>query len=390
MKDETKAITASRSPAVTQKMVNPPVFKTSTVVFESVSDMNHAIANQRNHVPFYGRRGTPTSFAFCEAMTELEEGAGTAVYPSGSAAIAHSILSFSKTGDHILVVDNVYEPTRDVCDKFFSGLGISTTYFDPLDLEKFESLIRPETKVVFLESPGSITMEIMDIPALCEIAHKHDIVVMCDNTWASPVLFKPLNYGVDVSIHSATKYIAGHSDIMMGIATSVEKHWPVLRENSYLMGQCTSPDDLYQALKGIRTLPTRIRQHEKNALEVAQWLIERPEVARMIHPAFDSCPGHEVWKRDFDGSNGLFSFTLAYGNTAAVHAFVDNLKHFKLGYSWGGFESLIMFYTNLDKKRHTQHIANDLPLIRLHIGLEHPSDLIADLERAFLIFNENV
>ncbi len=296
-------------------------------------------------------------------------------------------MSFLKSGDHLLMVDSVYEPTRALCDNLLAGFGIETTYYDPLIGAGIVDLIKENTKVLFLESPGSITMEVQDVPTLSAIAHDHDMVVMLDNTWASPINSRPFDMGVDISIQAATKYIVGHSDVMIGTATANEKCWDQLRENSYLQGQCTSPDDVYLASRGLRTLAVRMAQHEKNALQVANWLAERPEVDSLRHPAFPSCPGHEFFKRDFSASNGLFSFILKEGNQRAVTAFVENMKHFKMGFSWGGYESLILGVFGIDKLRSATQWDSSKPLIRLHIGLENVDDLIADLEAAFVRFN---
>lgn len=383
MKKDTKLINAGRQSKWTRGVVNPAVERASTVVFDSVKAMKHATANRGNQVLFYGRRGTSTSFAFSDAMNELEGGEGCAIYPSGTAAITNAILSFVKTGDHILMVDTAYEPTRDFCDKMLKNLGIETTYYDPLIGKNIETLIQPNTSLVFLESPGSITMEVQDVPGIAEVAHKHNCIVMLDNTWGAGVNFKPFDYGVDVSVQAATKYIVGHSDVMLGTATTTSEHWEQLRENSYLMGQCTSPDDLYLAMRGIRTLSVRLKQHQESALKVANWLAEREEVDTILHPAFDSCPGHEYFKRDFEGSNGLFSFTLTRGDQASLNALLDGMHHFKMGYSWGGFESLILGNTNVGRIRSATHWEHPFPLIRLHIGLEDVDDLIDDLSKGF-------
>jgi cysteine-S-conjugate beta-lyase len=390
MKKETKFVNAGRQSKWTRGVVNPPVERASTVVFESVKEMKHATINRGNQVLFYGRRGTSTSFAFSDAMTELEGGAGCAIYPSGTAAITNAILSFVKTGDHILMVDTAYEPTRDFCDKMLKNIGVETTYYDPLIGKDIESLIQDNTTVIFLESPGSITMEVQDVPAIAEVAHQHNCIVMLDNTWSAGVNFQPFDFGVDISIQAATKYIVGHSDVMLGTAIAKEEHWEQLRENSYLMGQCTSPDDLYLAMRGIRTLGVRLKQHQENALKVAHWLATRDEVDVILHPAFESCPGHEIFKRDFTGGNGLFSFVLKRGDQASVNALLDGMHHFKMGYSWGGFESLILGNTNVGRLRTATQWPYEQPLIRLHIGLEDVDDLIEDLEKGFERLNTSL
>lgn len=383
MKKETQIVSVGRDKKWSKGVINPPVFRASTVVFDTMEEMRFAIKNRANGEMFYGRRGTPTHFAFQAAIAELEGGVGTALYPSGSAAISGALLSFLKAGDHLLMVDSAYEPTRDLCDKMLKGFGIETTYYDPMIGDGIAALIRPNTKVLFLESPGSITMEVQDVPTLSRIAHQHNIVVMLDNTWASPINSRPFEMGVDISIQAATKYIVGHSDVMMGTATANNQYWDQLRENSYLMGQCTSADDVYLASRGLRTLGIRMAQHEQNALKVANWLATRPEVDHIRHPAFETCPGHEFFKRDFSASNGLFSFVLKQGNLKSVTAFVENMEHFKMGFSWGGYESLILGVFGIDKLRTATQWDNSKPLIRLHIGLENPDDLIADLSGGF-------
>lgn len=387
MKKETQIVSVGRDKKWTKGVVNPPVFRASTMLFETMEELNFAAKNKANGEMFYGRRGGPTHFAFQAAIAELEGGVGTALYPSGSAAINGALMSFLKAGDHLLMVDNAYEPTRSLCDSLLANFGIETTYYDPLIGAGIRELIQPNTKVLYLESPGSITMEIQDVPTLSGIAKENNIIVMLDNTWASPINSRPFDMGVDISIQAATKYIVGHSDVMMGTATANEEHWPQLRENSYLLGQCTSPDDVYLASRGLRTLGVRMAQHEKNALKVANWLSTRPEVDHLRHPAFPTCPGHEFFERDFSAANGLFSFVLKEGDVASVTALIENMSHFKMGFSWGGYESLILGVFGIDKMRTVTQWDSSKPLIRLHIGLENPDDLIADLEAAFVRFN---
>jgi cystathionine beta-lyase len=387
MKKETQIVSLGRDKKWTKGVINPPVFRASTMLFETMEEMRFATKNRANGEMFYGRRGGPTHFAFQAAIAELEGGVGCALYPSGSAAISGALLSFLKAGDHLLMVDSAYEPTRALCDNLLAGYGIETTYYDPLIGEGLKDLIQENTKVLFLESPGSITMEIQDVPTLSRIAHENDMIVMLDNTWASPINSRPFDMGVDISIQAATKYIVGHSDVMMGTATANEKYWDQLREHSYLMGYCTSPDDVYLASRGLRTLGVRMAQHEKNALKVANWLATRPEVDHIRHPAFESCPGHEFFKRDFSASNGLFSFVLKGGNLKSITALVENMQHFKMGFSWGGYESLILGVFGIDKLRTATTWDSSKPLIRLHIGLENVDDLIADLEAGFERFN---
>ena len=383
MKRATKIVSLGRDKKWTKGVINPPVVRASTVVFESLEHLAKAAAGRGKGELFYGRRGTDTHFALQAAVAELEGGVGTALYPSGAAAISGALLSFLKSGDHLLMVDSVYEPTRDLCDKLLAGLGITTTYYDPMIGAGIAELIQPNTKVLYLESPGSITMEVQDVPTLCNIAHQYGLVTMLDNTWSSPINCRPFELGVDISIQAATKYIVGHSDVMMGTATANEQHWEQLRENSYLLGQCVSADDAYLALRGLRTLGVRMAQQEKNALTIAHWLESRPEVDHIRHPAFASCPGHEFFKRDYLGSNGLFSFVLKTGDRQAMKAFVEGMQHFKMGFSWGGYESLIVAEFGIDKIRTVTQWDSSKPMFRLHIGLEDTEDLIADLQAAF-------
>ncbi|CAH7312768.1 cystathionine beta-lyase/L-cysteine desulfhydrase/alanine racemase [Vibrio chagasii] len=385
----TKLITAGRDKKWTNGVVNPPVQRASTVVFNSVEEKRKATINRANKTLFYGRRGTNTHFAFQDAMVEVEGGAGCALYPCGTAAISNAILSFVETGDHILMVDTCYEPTRDFCDTIMKKMGVETTYYEPTIGEGIQDLIKPYTKVLFTESPGSVTMEVQDIPTLARIAHEHDIIVMLDNTWAAGVNFSPFEFGVDISIQAATKYIVGHSDVMLGTAVANEKCWDQLREQSYLMGQCVSPDDAYLGLRGIRTLDVRLRQHAESSLKVAKWLETRPEVDHVRHPALESCPGHEFFKRDFTGGNGLFSFVLKNSNTKATTALLDGMTHFSMGYSWGGFESLILANepSSFDSLRTVANPNFEGTLIRVHIGLEDVDDLIADLEAGLERYN---
>ena len=378
----TRLIHAGRNKLYTGYAVNPPVVRASTIVFDTFAELRQATLQRGNRVPFYGRRGTDTHFALQEAICELEGGAGCALYPCGAAAISGALLAFLKSGDHLLMVDSAYEPTRALCDKLLSGLGIETTYYDPQIGAGIASLINANTKVIFLESPGSLTFEMQDIPAITAVARQHNIVTILDNTWASPILCQPFALGVDVSVQSATKYIVGHSDVMLGTASANTQHWPQLREHSYLMGYCASADDAYTALRGLRTLAVRLKQHEQSALQVANWLSQRSEVEVVLHPALPSHPGHAIFQRDFSGSNGLFSFVLKQGSQQQIEAFIEGIAHFKMGFSWGGYESLITATFNVQALRRASHWPYSGPLIRLHIGLEDPADLIADLARA--------
>ncbi|HHR5905507.1 TPA: cystathionine beta-lyase [Providencia alcalifaciens] len=388
IRPETQLVHLGRNPKFTQKGVNPVIQRTSSVIFDSVEDKKHAVRNRANGVLMYGRRGTQTHFAFQEAMTELECGAGCVLYPSGAAALTNAIMSFINAGDHILVTGSAYDPTQNFCDKILTGLNVETNYFDPLIGDKIADLIRPNTKIVFLESPGSITMEVHDLPAIVKAVRQKspEIIIMIDNTWAAGVLLKPLLFDVDISIQSATKYINGHSDGMLGLAVANQRCIETLRENSYLLGQTADPDTVYMAGRGLHTLPTRLKQHESNSLTVANWLVEHPSVAHVFHPALPSHPGHAVFKRDFSGCNGLFSFQLISRLSPKQFSdFLDHFSHFKMGYSWGGFESLILGYQTEDllNMRQYDYQPDSGSFFRLHVGLEHPQDLIDDLQRAF-------
>ncbi|MDX1678274.1 cystathionine beta-lyase [Arsukibacterium sp.] len=388
MHKNTKLIAAGRAKKYTGYAVNPPLVRASTIVFDTFRELKQATLQRGNRVPFYGRRGTDTHFALQEAICELEGGAGCALYPCGAAAVSGALLAFLQNGDHLLMVDSVYEPTRALCDKLLKGFGIETSYYDPAIGGAIAGLIKANTKAIFLESPGSLTFEVQDIPAICAVARQHNIVTILDNTWASPILCQPFALGVDISIQAATKYIVGHSDIMLGTASANEKHWPKLREHSYLMGYCASADDAYTALRGLRTLAVRLQQHQQSALTIANWLQQRPEVETVLHPALPSHPGHAIFQRDFAGSNGLFSFVLKQGSQQQVAAFIEGMQHFKMGFSWGGYESLITATMQLQKLRTATRWPYSGPLIRLHIGLEQVDDLLADLSAAFERFHQ--
>ncbi|MCL2898040.1 cystathionine beta-lyase [Brenneria tiliae] len=387
-KTATVLVSAGRSKKFTQGSVNPVIQRASSLVFDTVEDKKHAAINRARGALFYGRRGTLTHFSLQEAMVELEGGAGCALYPCGAAAIANTILSFVAAGDHLLVTGSAYEPTQGFCDTVLSKMNISTTYFDPLIGAGISELIQPNTKVVFLESPGSITMEVQDVPAIVQAVRRvnPEIVIIMDNTWAAGVLFKALESGVDISVQSGTKYIVGHSDAMLGTAVANERCWVQLREHSYLMGQMVDADTAYVASRGLRTLGIRLKQHQESGIRIAKWLSERPEVAVVNHPALPECKGHEFYVRDFKGSSGLFSFVLKdkLSKTQLAH-YLDNFEHFSMAYSWGGFESLILANQpdDLASIRPAAGIDFSGTLIRLHIGLEDCDDLIDDLASGF-------
>lgn len=356
--------------------VNPPVVRASTVLFPDAETM--ATGGQKYT---YGTRGTPTSDALCAAINALEGSAGTICVPSGLAAVTVPLLAFLSPGDHALFVDSIYNPTRHFADTILKRLGVDVEYYDPEIGSGIAKLMRANTKVVFTESPASNTFEMQDIPAIVEEAHKSGAIVMMDNTWATALYFKALDFGVDISIHASTKYPSGHSDILFGTVSANEKCWPQLLETHGTLGLCTSADDTYQILRGMRTMGVRLEQHRKNALEIARWLERHPAVDRVLHPALESHPGHEIWKRDFSGSSGIFSIVLAGGGQKEAHAFLDALEIFGLGYSWGGYESLAVHVRLNDRTIARGDYPG--PVIRLQIGLEDVPDLIADLEKGF-------
>lgn len=385
---ETRLIQGGRKPEWTGipgqpgGIVNPAVWRASTILYEDVAHLRAARTDQHQRW-FYGRKGTPTQWALADALTEMEPGAeGTMLYPSGVAAIACALMAVLRPGDQLLMVDSVYDPTRGFCDKMLRTLGIETVYYDPLIGGGIEALITDRTRAIFMESPGSLTMEVQDVPAITEIARGRGITTLTDNTWATPLYFPALSRGADISIVACTKYIAGHSDVMMGAVTANAAHWGAVQSTAHLFGQISSPDDAWLALRGLRTLAIRMKQHQESALAIAQWLDDRPEVASVLHPALPSCPGHAQWRQDFTGASGLFSFSLRDADDAARVRFIDALRLFGIGYSWGGYESLAL-PVDPELFRTATKGASKNPLVRLHIGLENVGDLIADLDRAF-------
>lgn len=390
MKKNTKLIHAGRAKKFTGAAVNPKLVRASTIVFDSVDELNKAGQGRDDGVEYYGRRGTSTTFALTDAMRDLENAAGCYVYPCGTAAITSSLMSFLSAGDHLLMVDSVYEPTREFVDGTLARMGVEADYYDPLIGTQIKRLIKPNTKVIFLESPGSWTMEVQDVPAIVTAAKDSgsDIVTMIDNTYATPYNFRPLDVGVDISIHSATKYLSGHSDVMLGVASANERTWRQLQKNSYELGQCASVDDCYTTLRGLRTLPVRMQQHHRSAIEIAHWLQKQDVVEHVRHPALKSCPGHEFFARDVGGGNGLFSFVLNTINDAAIKAMLDSLVHFRMGFSWGGYESLILSANDVSQQRTATGWKACGHVVRVHIGLEDTADLLEDLERGLHVFKD--
>ena len=367
--------------------VNLPVYHGSTVLYETYEDFLESENRRklRNQV-LYGRYGTPLSFALESAVAELEGASAAITVSSGLASITESLTAFVKQGDHILVTDSVYNPTRKFCDGVLKRFGVETTYYDPLIGDEIKDLIKSNTSVIFLESPGSLTFEIQDLPAITSVAREHDIITILDNTWASPLYLKPFDLGVDVSVHAATKYITGHSDAMLGIISSTEECYDQIRDTVRLSGQCAGPDPIFLGLRGLRTLPTRLQRHWKSGLVIAEWLSQRPEVESVIHPAMSSHPGHHLWKRDFLGASGLFAFKLHPVSEAALGRLLDTTELFGMGYSWGGFESLLIPFDPRPTRTATKWDAKG-PSLRIHVGLEDTDDLIANLEVGFEAMN---
>jgi len=376
---ETSLVTAGRDPKSNHGFVNPPVYHASTVLYASAEDF---LAHRARYQ--YGRRGTPTTEALELALQELEgpRCAGVALLPSGLAAISAALLSVVRSGDHILVTDTAYGPTRKYCDEVLSRLGISTTYYDPLLGDSIASQFRPNTRAVYLESPGSLSFEMQDVAAIAAAAHDRGAVVLMDNTWATPLYYRPLDHGVDLAIQAGTKYIGGHSDLMLGTVSANSAMVAELKSTVRLSGLCEGPDDVYLALRGLRTLAVRLERHWKSGLSIGRWLAQRPEVLRLLHPALPGDPGHALWKRDFTGASGLFSMVLAPVPQKAVFAFLDTLELFGIGASWGGYESLAIPFDCAPLRTATRWQPGG-PTIRFHIGLEAVDDLIADLERGF-------
>ena len=382
MKTDTLITTAGRNPETNFGIVNPPVYHASTVLYPTLDALE---AGQRHREPgrvYYGRSGTPTTFALEEAVAALDGAYRAIAVGSGVAAVTAAILAFVKAGDHVLMVDNVYGPTRKFCDTLLRRFGVETTYYDPLIGAGIEGLVRPNTRVVFLESPGSLTFEMQDVPAIVAAARKAGAATIMDNTWATPFFFKPLAHGVDVTVQAATKYIGGHSDLMLGIISMQEPHYGRIRNSLNELGHHAAPDDCYLAQRGLRTLSVRMRRHQETGIALARWLQRQPEVARVYHPALPDDPGHALWRRDYTGASGLFSFELTPVPRQALAAMVDGMKLMGMGFSWGGYESLLL-PSNPAPMRSATGWKDHGPLLRVHAGLEDPEDLVADLEAGF-------
>ena len=381
-KPATRLVVGGRDPGANHGFVNPPVHHVSTVLYPTAEDF---LARRARYL--YGRRGTPTSEALEDALRALEgpDCAGVALLPSGLAAISTALLAVLKTGDHLLVTDSVYQPTRKFCDGILKRYGVTVTYYDPLIGGGIAALIQPNTRAVFVEAPGSLSFEIQDVPAIAAAAHAKGAVVLMDNTWATSLYFHAFEKGVDLSIQAATKYIGGHSDVMLGTVSANKATWERLADTVHALGLCVGPDDVYLGLRGLRTMGVRLAQHHQAGMKVARWLAERPEIACVLHPALESCPGHALWRRDFSGASGLFSIVFKPVAQTAVNAFLNELTLFGIGASWGGFESLAIPFDCAPIRTATKWAPGG-PTVRIHIGLEEIDDLIGDLERGFAAF----
>jgi len=379
----TDVVLAGRAPFKFEGFVNTPIFRGSTVLSPTVDQF---LGHKGRYV--YGRRGTPTTDALAEALTQLEGGAGVVLTPSGLSAITTAILSVVKTGDHVLVTDSAYNPTRNFCNTALAKLGVETTYYDPVIGSGIETLFKPNTRAVFLEAPGSLSFEMQDVPAIVAAAQKHGAATIMDNTWATPIYFRPHEFGVDLSLEAGTKYLGGHADANLGWISATEQYWPQLKDLHGTLGLCPGPEDVFLSLRGLRTLAVRLERHMTSGLKIARWLKTRPKVARVLYAALEGDPGHAIWKRDFKGASGLFSIVLKPCSPEAVAAFVEGLELFGIGASWGGFESLAIPF-DCSKVRTATKWQPGGPTVRFHIGLEDPEDLIADLERGFARLNSN-
>ena len=378
----TRLVRSGSHPERHKGVMNTPVYRASTVLFPSVDAMKQGVKTRFESV-FYGRHGTPTTMALEEAAADLEGGYRSVAVPSGVSAIMVSLLAFLKSGDHLLMTDTAYSPSRDICSGFLANYGIKTDFYDPMIGARIKELIRPETKAVFTESPGSLTFEVQDIPAIADAAHAHGIKVIMDNTWSAGFFFKPFEHGVDVSVQAATKYLAGHADVMAGLVTAAnEEDWKKLKTTSANLGMCLGGDDAYLTSRGIRTLDVRLEQHQATGLKLAEWFKAQPEVEKVLHPAFPECPGHDTWRRDFTGASGLFGVSLKDIPEPILPVMLDNMEIFGMGFSWGGFESL-MTLTSPPPVRSAVPWAATGPLLRIHAGQEDPDDLIDDLEAGF-------
>jgi cystathionine beta-lyase len=380
--ERTRLVHAGRDPDEQHGFVNTPIYRGSTVLYRTMDDLRH-----RRGRYTYGTKGTPTTEALETAWTELTGAAGTVLAPSGLGAVTLALMACLKSGDHLLMTDSVYQPTRTFCNTVLKRFGVETTYYDPLAGAGIAELLRPETRAVFTEAPGSQSFEVQDIPAIAEAAHRHGAVVLMDNTWATPLLFPPHERGVDIAIEAGTKYLSGGSDLLLGMVSANERWFKPLRATYEALAMCPGPEDVFLGLRGLRTMALRLREHERQALDVARWLAARPEVARVLHPALETDPGHAIFRRDFKGSSGLFSAILKPCSEPALAAMLDGLDLFGMGFSWGGFESLVVPF-DCSSYRTATEWKPEGPALRFHIGFEDLDDLKADLAAGFARLTE--
>ena len=378
-KNDTKIILSGKSQKSKSSFVNSPIYKGSTVLFKTVEDMNKSMKRKNTQTLAYGRFGSPSTFEFEKAIAEIDEGHSAVATSSGTAAIVASLLAVLKTGDHILITDSVYGVTKNLAKGLLNNMGITSTFYKPDIGKEINRLIKKNTKVIFIESPGSLTFEIQNIPMLVEIAKKNKLITIMDNTWATPLFFKPFYNGIDISIQSATKYIVGHSDAMLGVITTNKTYTKCVREAAHNMGSCPSPEDIYLGIRGLKTLSIRLQKHQQSASKVIEWLKTQDVTDTILYPALPDNPGYEIWKRDFLGASGLFGIKLKNTKKSLVNKMLNNLKLFNMGYSWGGYESLIL-PIQPEKLRETYKWKNNYGTLRIHVGLEDPDDLINDLK----------
>ena len=383
-KNDTKNIIAGKRKKLSNGFVNSPIYKGSTVLFNTVEEMQSKMKKKNSQTLFYGRFGSPATFEFENAIADIDESYTAVATASGTAAIVASLLAVLKTGDHILMTDSAYGVSRNLTKKLLNNMGITTTFYNPNLTNKIKELITNKTKLIFMESPGSLTFEIQNISMIVDIAKKYNLITVIDNTWATSLYLKPMNYGVDISIQSATKYIVGHSDAMLGVITTNKKYAKQIRESAHNLGSCPGPEDIYLGIRGLKTLSIRLKKHQENAMKIIEWLLRQKEVNRVLYPALPDNPGYKIWKKDFKGASGLFGVVLENTRKDLIYKMLNNLKLFNMGYSWGGYESLIL-PVNPEKIRDTYKWNHMDLTLRIHAGLEDPDDLINDLKDNFNI-----
>jgi len=383
-KNDTKNIIAGKRKKLSNGFVNSPIYKGSTVLFNTVEEMQSKMKKKNSQTLFYGRFGSPATFEFENAIADIDESYTAVATASGTAAIVASLLAVLKTGDHILMTDSAYGVSRNLTKKLLNNMGITTTFYNPNLTNKIKELITNKTKLIFMESPGSLTFEIQNISMIVDIAKKYNLITVIDNTWATSLYLKPMNYGVDISIQSATKYIVGHSDAMLGVITTNKKYAKQIRESAHNLGSCPGPEDIYLGIRGLKTLSIRLKKHQENAMKIIEWLLRQREVNRVLYPALPDNPGYKIWKKDFNGASGLFGVVLENTRKDLIYKMLNNLKLFNMGYSWGGYESLIL-PVNPEKIRDTYKWNHMDLTLRIHAGLEDPEDLINDLKDNFNI-----